>query len=170
MITLVLLFSPDPWDGPLSLHEMIDLPNKSLLSFVPDYKIHLIAPNAMSQEDFDKLHTSLREVLLYIKHTKDKKVLHKILSTDTRFKTVDRTAAFTIRAVTGTGLHFEQKSEVVDMCQAVDEMIEDGIMECIQNLMDSMSWTINQSMDALKIPEEKRAGLKEKIACNCNAT
>ena len=33
----------------------------------------------------------------------------------------------------------------------------EGMTASIQNLMDSMGWTINQAMDALKIPEEDRA-------------
>ena len=32
----------------------------------------------------------------------------------------------------------------------------EGVTISIQNLMDSMSWTIDQAMDALKIPEEDR--------------
>ena len=48
VITLVLLFDSNPWDGPLSLHEMMDLPSETLRSYVPDYRIHLIAPESMN--------------------------------------------------------------------------------------------------------------------------
>lgn len=53
VITLVLHFGANEWDGPLSLHEMMAVKNKNLLNFVQDYQIHLIDPAKLSAEVID---------------------------------------------------------------------------------------------------------------------
>ena len=75
VITLVLLFSPDPWDGPMSIHEMLSDVEEELLPFIADYRINLIAPAAMDATSIERFQSSLRQVLLYIKYSRDKKQL-----------------------------------------------------------------------------------------------
>ena len=71
VITLTLYFGTEPWDGPLSLREMYDINDSKLLDFVPDYRVQLIQPMTLSEDDFEKFHTSLREVLQTIKYSVD---------------------------------------------------------------------------------------------------
>ena len=80
VITLVVLFSPEPWDGPMSLHEMLSVDDENILAFVPDYRINLIAPAGMSDEEIDLFHSNLREVMLYIKYSEDKERLAEQLT------------------------------------------------------------------------------------------
>jgi hypothetical protein len=57
------------------------------------------------------------------------------------------------------------------MCQAVEEYVNERAKELItedrvrfiKNLMTNLKWSLNQAMDALNIPEEERATLREKI-------
>ncbi len=72
VITLVILFSPDEWDGSTSLHEMLNIEDEHILSLLPDYQIHLITPYGLSKDELNKFHSSLREVLTFIKYSKDK--------------------------------------------------------------------------------------------------
>jgi len=51
VITLVILWSPEAWDGPMSLHEMFLVQDERILSLVPYYKIHLISPSGLSYQD-----------------------------------------------------------------------------------------------------------------------
>ncbi len=122
VITLVILFSPEPWDGPMRIHEMLSVKDEKILSFVPDYRINLIAPAQMDKTSMDKLRTSLREVLLYIKYSKDKKKLNELVLSDERFKHVERSAASVINVLTHSKIAFDEKEELVDMCQAIEEM------------------------------------------------
>ena len=73
VITLVVYFEPDKWDGPICLHEMLSVTDEGILAYVPDYKINLITPEGMTDEELDLFRTSLREVLMFIKYSKDKK-------------------------------------------------------------------------------------------------
>ena len=73
VITLMIHFSETEWDGAKSLHEMMEWPDVHLKEYVQDYKIQLIDPAKIQPEEFEKFSTSLREVLEYIKYSKDKK-------------------------------------------------------------------------------------------------
>ena len=124
VITLVLLFSPEPWDAPMSIHEMLSVKNPKLLAFVPDYRINLIAPAQIEAGDMDRFKSSLREVLLYIRYSKDEEKLQELLATDPHFRALDRRAAGGINTVTNSKLVFDEKEGTVDMCQAIAEMRE----------------------------------------------
>lgn len=122
VITLVIHFGADRWDGPLSLHEMMTVRDERLLSFVQDYRIHLIDPARLTKEDLEKFSTSLREVMACIKYSKDKAGLSAILKDNPRM-IMEREAALVIREITNTRMTFEEGAEVVDVCKAVEEMM-----------------------------------------------
>ena len=122
VITLVILFNPEPWDAPVSIHEMLSVKNPKILSFVPDYRINLIAPAQIEAEDMNKFRSSLREVLLYIKYSKDSELLNRLLARDPRFHNLDIEAAVVINTVTKSGLKFNRREKKVDMCQAILDM------------------------------------------------
>ena len=163
----MILFNAAPWDGPLSIHEMLDTQDEEILSLVPDYRIHLISPAAMEQEDFDRFRTNLREIFLYIKHSKDKEVLKHILSTDTRFKALEREAAVLINTVTGSQLPLDTTLEVTDMCKAIEDIKEEarleGRLQDLKNLMNNLKCPLNYAMDVLGIPEAERDTLADMI-------
>lgn len=124
VITLTLLFNPEPWDAPMSIYDMLSVRDPRILSFVPDYRINLIAPAQIREEDMEKFRSSLREVLLYIKYSKDREQLDRILESDPRFRNLDVEAAVVvvINRVTNSGLKISRKEKTVNMCQAVADM------------------------------------------------
>lgn len=163
VITLVVFFSSEKWDGPLSLHEMFAIRDEKILSLVPDYHINFISPASMSDEEIGKFQSSLREVMLYIKHSKDKEKLNLIVNADERFKNLDRKAAEVIRAVTHTWVKFDDEGEEeCDMCQAIDELcddfynkgVEESTLKSIKSLMRSLKKSAEQVMALLEIPED----------------
>ena len=125
VITLVLHFGANEWDGPLSLHEMMAVKNKNLLNFVQDYQIHLIDPAKLSAEDLKRFSSSLREVIGYIKYSKDKKRLSEFLTDNPRML-IEANAARVIKAVTNTPLDIPEGAEVIDVCKAVEEMMNES--------------------------------------------
>lgn len=155
VITLVVFFSSEEWDGPLSLHEMFHIQDDRILSLVPDYHINFISPASMSEEEIDKFQTSLREVMLYIKHSKDKMKLREMVKVDKRFKNLDRKATEVITAITNTRYKFEKNEEENDMCQAIDDMCADVRAEDLKNVMESLAISVEEAMKIFKIPEEE---------------
>ena len=83
-------------------------------------------PYRMQEEDFDKLGTTLSEALKYIKHSKDKVSLQKILENDKVYQSIDRETAELIKDVVGSEMDFEGEGEVVNMCLAEQEMKKDA--------------------------------------------
>ncbi len=51
VITLVIYWGAGEWDGPMSLHEMMDTKDADILRYIPDYRINLIAAQQMSDAE-----------------------------------------------------------------------------------------------------------------------
>ena len=175
VITLTVYFGSKKWDGPKRLHEMFGRVDQSLLNFIPDYKINLITPAGLSEEDLEKFHTEFRMVMKFIKYSSDKDTLMKMLDSDEGFKTVSRDTANLINVVTNAGIEINGNKEVIDMCKAIKDIKEEGReigreegreigreegreegrketeLLSIRNLMDTLKLTAQQAMDALKI-------------------
>ena len=130
VITLVVHFGAEPWDGATSLHEMMDFPLEEMRTFIQDYKIHLIDPAAIEPEELEKFSTSLREVLGCIKYSKDKEKLSSFIRNNTRM-TLERNAARVIQTITNITLDLSEETEEVDMCKAIDDMMQDSRKEGI---------------------------------------
>ena len=129
VVTLVVYFGAGEWDGPMSLHEMLSVQNPEILSYVSDYKLNVITPESMSDEEIDQFQTSLREVMLFIKYSKDRTKLNEMVQNDGRFKSMDRNAAEVVRTVTGVEFEDDEEEGKVDMCQALKEMMEEANSE-----------------------------------------
>ena len=131
VITLVINFGGKKWDAPLSLREMYGEQPEKVLPFIQDYRVFMIDPMEMNDNDLRKLNSSLREVLHCIKVQKDKQEMRELLQTDDRFARLDRDAAMVIRTMTNTKFKIDDHSEVVNMCEAIQGLINDGIAEGI---------------------------------------
>lgn len=130
VITLTLYFGASKWDAPKSIHEMLSVQNEELLRFVPDYRINLISPADIADEDFSKFHTELSLVLKYIKYSKNKKKLRQIVQEDSAFTTVSRRTADMIKIVTESNhLHYNDGEERVNMCEAIEGIRNDALAE-----------------------------------------
>lgn len=124
VVTLVIHFGADEWDAPLSLYEMMGSQNKKLMRYIQDYQIHLIDPAKLTQEDLNKFTSSLREVIEYIKYSKDKEKLSRILKDNSRML-IDREAVLVIKTITNTAIEISEKEEKIDMCKAIDDMLSE---------------------------------------------
>jgi hypothetical protein len=159
VITLVVYFGADTWDAPMSLHDMLSVDNPEILSLVPDYRINLIAPAEMSNEEIDKFKTNLREVMLFIKYSKDKNKLNELLTGDEKFKSMDRNAAEVINTVTGSGLKLKDKEDTIDMCKAIEDMMNDSRsaanIETAKILLTLGKLTFEEIAESTHLPLEK---------------
>lgn len=132
VVTLVLYLGEQPWDGARSLHEMMDLTKfpSALRNRIKNYEIDVLDVQHTSDEELRKFPSDVRFMLLFIKHSKDKKALSDLknlcgqesVSTDT-FETlanyVDEPAL----------LDWSQKQEKGDernMCEGIRALVEDG--------------------------------------------
>jgi hypothetical protein len=70
VVTIVLYLGSKPWNGPRSLHEMLKGVSPEILQYVADYKIQLIAPQELTDEELSMFHSNLQQVLKFIKYQK----------------------------------------------------------------------------------------------------
>lgn len=123
VVTLVISFSPEKWDGPLSLHDMMSVKKPEILRLVQNYKIHLLEPASIGPEELKKFKTSLREVMGFIKYSRDKNKLLELFAADECFKALDRSAALVIKTCTNTPFKMEKEGlEAVNLCKAIKDM------------------------------------------------
>ena len=81
-ITVTIFFGSEEWNGPLSLFDMMDVSDPDVLACMDNYHVRLIAPAQMADEEIMKFQSSLREVMLFIKYSKDKENLSRVLVTN----------------------------------------------------------------------------------------
>ena len=150
VITLVIHFGTDKWDAPMSLHEMMAVTDKNLLKHIPDYRIKLIDPSQISSDEMDKFQTSLREVLCYIKYSKNADKFAQYMKNNKRMEQLELNAAQVIREVTNTKFQIPKGKEVVNVCEAVEvlmdrrknEGIQQGKLSLLQDLINDGTLTI----------------------------
>ena len=156
VITLVINFGSKKWDGPIRLHEMFSEQPEHILRLIPDYQVLLIDPMSMADTDLGRLNSSLREVLSYIKYQHDQEQMQRLLQEDNRFSELERNAALVIQATTKTELNIKPNAEVVDMCEAIQQMMNNSMQQGVQlgkkQGERNMQLRIARQMLAAKLP------------------
>ena len=191
VVTLVVYFDSKEWDGPLSVHGMFDKQDERVLAMVPDYKINLLAPALIKDTDFKKFHSSLKEVMLFIKYSEDKDVLVNILNANESFRHLGREEVDVLNTCVGANIEVKQDEEAVDVCLAIQQLQEEAaekaakeayrkgykqaskktakkvsketristLCAAAKNLMESVGWSAQQAMDALRVTDSDRKAL-----------
>lgn len=166
IITIVILFQDQTWNGPKSIHEMLNITDPAVLKYVQDYKIHVIAPADMTEDELRKFQSSMREVLNFIKYSKDKRKLAQIMQADAeRFKHMEREAVQLLNLVTGAEMEMDEEEEVVNMCKAIQDMRkeerelgqQEGKQESKRQIMQSMlahGYTLDEVMEVVQCEED----------------
>lgn len=108
---------------------MLSVQDPEILSMVPDYRINLFSPAEIKDEELDKLQSNLKEVMLFIKYSKDKRKLQELTSQTPGFRSLELKAARVIDSITGINLRFTEIEGSVNICQAVQEMCDDARAE-----------------------------------------
>ncbi len=126
VVTLAIYLGPEPWIAPKSLHEMFDVQDPELLRHVPDYKINLIEPFRMTDEDFDKFHTDLNYVLKYLKNAGSHRKLEELTESDAAYQSLAVKTAVLLNTITDSKLKLRRRKGRVNMCQAIREMREES--------------------------------------------
>ena len=154
-ITVTIFFGSEEWDGPLSLFDMMDVSDPEVLACMDNYHVRLIAPAQMADEEIMKFQSSLREVMLFIKYSKDKENLSRVLAAnERRFRKVERKAADVIEAITNSGIKYDEEDEVVNVCQAIQEMRKESEQDGrLMQAQESAKKLYEMGLDAEKIAQ-----------------
>ena len=136
IITLVLYYGEDAWDGSIDLYglfheEALFRENEMLRQYIPNYKINLVEPGKM--DTMKVFHSDLQEIFGMLKYKNKKTELMKyIKDREEYFRNVDMDTYHVIREF----LHSEkvlkaidegEREETVDMCKALQDLYDEGI-------------------------------------------
>ena len=163
IITLTIYFGADEWDAPRSLYDMFSVKDEKLMRFVSDYKLNLLAPAEIPDDEFSKFHTELNLALKYVKYSKNKNKLKEMIQEDAAYKSVSRKTADMLNIVTSSGLHYKDREERVDMCEAIEGIKNDAVLDTLISLVKKGLLTLSQAAEEanMSISEfESKTGLK----------
>lgn len=138
IITLVLYWQREPWDGPKNLAEMLDLTAEEktqLTPFLQDYKLNLV--NMYELNGADTCESQLKYVLKILQLDKSKQLLYQELAENPEYQRLSPETGKVIGILLGDNKIHElaeiqqQKGEVFNMCQALDDLRAEGRNEGI---------------------------------------
>ena len=133
-VTFVLYSGTKPWDGPKTLHDMLnftDIPGE-LKELVANYKINLV--DIRELKDTSVFKTDVRQVFDFIRCSNDKNALKTLVESDDYYKNMEEDAFDVVVHYTNAtelieAKEYYEKEGNVDMCKALTELIEDGKQE-----------------------------------------
>lgn len=160
-ITIVVYFGKEPWDGPISLKEMMELEDypQELWGFIEDYRIHLL--EVRNFQNLEYFHTDLRYVFGFLQKEKSKEELRKYVQENSaEFEHLCEDAYDMIGMMSHSSELLEYKQGNAcdeggeNMCQAILEMIEDGRQEGRQEERQQGMKVLVESFRELGISKE----------------
>ena len=134
VVTIVVTFQPETWDGPMSVHEMLDwrgIPNE-LKRRIPDYEMLLLQPSDYKEEKVSNPQSTFGVIMGLLKYASSMKNFQKYVDTHEEvLSNMPVRAAAVLNEFCTLDLTEQEleKDEVIDMCQAVREMKEVSRME-----------------------------------------
>lgn len=164
VITFILYSGKEPWDGPTSLHGMLDFADipECLRDMTPDYKINVIEIRRL--EHTEMFHTDVRQVFDFIRCSEDKNLLRQLVESDDYYQSMEEDAFDVIvkyanASELAQARDYRRKDGKVDMCTAIQEMMEDSRQEGETLFAELISrlFADNRTEDAKLAAEDEEA-------------
>ncbi len=159
VITLVVYFGAEKWTAPTSVYEMLETSDPKVLKYVSDYKINLLTPESVSEKDFDKFQTELKQVLKLIKHSKDKEDLTRTVNGE-EYQSVSPYSANLMSAILGFKFKFKKRKGNVNMCKAVEDMLADAKAEGIAEERERSCKAVEDMLADAKAEGKRETAIK----------
>lgn len=136
-ITFVLYSGEEPWNGPTSLHEILDFTDipEQLKDMTSDYRINVIEIRKL--EYTEVFQTDVRQVFDFIRCAEDKVRLKQLVENDAYYQNMEEDAFdVVVQYANVTELvgvkDYRREDGRVDMCTAIREMMEDSRQEGLE--------------------------------------
>lgn len=146
VFTLCIYWGADPWDGPKNLQEMLDIPPEleQYRDKIGNYTLNILEVNAI--DDLDLYHGELKALLGLLRYQKDKTALRTFVNDNLEIfqsMTSETVLAMSVLGNIKTLQKYIKEDKIkntetrenekggIDVCQAIEEMINDGREEGI---------------------------------------
>lgn len=177
VITFVLYYGEEPWDGPTSLHEMLDFTDfpEGVRRLIPDYQINLIEIRKFEHTEVFK--TDVKQVFDFIRCAEDKQALRRLVVEDEYYQSMEEDAFDVVVNYTNSLELVEvknilkEKDGKVNMCKGLRDWIEEerqegkkeGREEGVVALVNTCK-SLNASREITIQKLQEQFGLLEEIA------
>lgn len=132
-VTFVLYAGKEVWDGPRSLHDMLDFTDipEGLQKMVADYKINIVDIRRL--EDMSVFQSDVRQVFEFIRCSEDKAKLIELVEKDSYYQSMDD-EAFNIVTKYANAKELVNKEEYKEeggynVCKAIQDLMADSRLE-----------------------------------------
>jgi hypothetical protein len=161
VVTVVLYYGSTPWDGPVSLYDMLNLPKK-LKPFVNDFKINLVEVRNNNLIFHNQNNQDLFSLLKIIyDDSTDRTTRREQIKKYETDRTLDESVRMAIAATSGVNLTEYEKEADATVCKLWDEVREDGRAEMLieisresglddDAILQKLQEKINLSLEAAK--------------------
>lgn len=170
VVTLTIYWNSGKWDGARSLHEMLDVKDRQLLRFVPDYKLNLIVPDEI--ENFDAFRTELGPLLNFIHCSDSGEKLEKALADGTHWESLSSEAIELLNICIDAKLKISStgKGAGGNMCKGIEELAAkreakgraEGVMTTLIQLVRDGLLELSVAAERANVSEEEFKVLMEK--------
>ena len=156
---------------------MLDMSNPIFEKYAQDYKLHIISPPQIADDELEKFHSSLREVIGCIKYSNDKNKLAEFIYDNPRMN-MEVEAARVIETITSVTIEKEEVDSMgnVNMCKAIQEMMQDsrdegrlvglteGRLQLLITLIQSGKVTVKEAATLMDMTQEEFLAKSETIS------
>jgi len=200
VVTLVLYFGTQAWDGPKSLYDLVEVP-EDLTCYIPDYPINLVEVAFLPEETISKFQSDFRIVAEFFRAKRlgnEKEIMYNNNKTwDHISELMEFFHTFTsdkrYRDFKQFMINESRKGEV-KMCSLLDAFEKEGMQkgmqkgmekglakgekngvkkgryESLEKLMKKTKMSLSEAMDALDFSTEEKSGYEQWVSDNKTTT
>ena len=135
VVTFVLYYGKEEWDGALDLHSIIDFEGipEELKKLVQNFRVHVVEVRKLT--DTSMFRTDVRQVFDIIRYSEEPEKLKELVKKETAYQNMEEDAYDMVAAymhtedLVGMKSFHKKKGGKVDMCGAIAGLIAEGKME-----------------------------------------
>jgi hypothetical protein len=129
VITVVIYYGSDPWDGPTCLYDMLNLPEE-LKPFINNFKVNLVEARDNNLIFHNQNNKDLFSLLRIINNNSlDTKTRRKQIQDYENAHDIDKSVRMAIAATSKVSLKKYEKESDATMCKLWDDIRNEGIAE-----------------------------------------
>lgn len=177
--TLIVYWGKEPWDGPKSLHDLLDFGNQDtrlqneLKRLVPEYPLHILDLNAVT--DYSKFQAELRTVFELYRYRNAKKEFREYIESHEECRHLDEESVRIIGRFTNTEKLLlkaskEREGKGMDVGTAIWDIREEGVQEGISQGIRALVETCEEfgcSKEEIVLRLMKKFSMSQREAERC---
>ena len=164
VVTIVVTFQPEAWDGPMNVHDMLDwkgIPSE-IRARIPNYEMLLLQPSDYDEEKVSNPQSTFGVIMGLLKYASSMKDFQEYVDRhEDVLSNMPSSAAAVLNEFCTLDMSEKEleEDEVIDMCQAVREMKEvsrqEGRQEgAIKVYYQRMNYTAEQIAEEMNMDIE----------------